>query len=98
MEPKHYVEITMAITMPLVILLIMLRTIRNKTTIGARTVQFICVGLLIPTIIILAIEKVLTGETVGTIIGALSGYVLSGVGAYDSKKPKKNSGDTVTTD
>lgn len=53
--------------------------------IGARSIQFICVILIIPCIIILSLEDILKGETVATIIGGLIGYVLSGISNYDNK-------------
>lgn len=54
--------------------------------IGARIIQFACVTLIIPCIVILGIEKVLQGETIATIIGGLIGYVLSGISNYDRNK------------
>lgn len=54
--------------------------------IGARVIQFTCVILIIPTIIILGVEDILKGETIATIVGGLIGYVLSGVGNYDNNK------------
>lgn len=54
--------------------------------IGARIIQFACVTLIIPAIIILGIEKILQGETIATLIGGLIGYVLSGISNYDKDK------------
>jgi hypothetical protein len=42
--------------------------------IGARAIQFCAVVMLIPTIILLALETVLDTAAVGTLIGALTGY------------------------
>ena len=55
---------------------------------GARSIQLCAVVMLIPTILVLALEKVLEPATVGTLIGALTGYLLSGVGDYRSGKKK----------
>ena len=46
-----------------------------------RAIQFLSVILVVPTILILALGKVLQPETVGTLIGALIGYLLSGIGS-----------------
>lgn len=54
--------------------------------IGARMIQFACVTLIIPCIVILGIEKILQGETIATIIGGLIGYILSGISNYDKNK------------
>ena len=55
-----------------------------------RVIQFLGVILVIPTIIILALEKVLSAETTGTLIGAVTGYLLSGLG---SETPWKGQGE-----
>jgi hypothetical protein len=55
-------------------------------SIGARLIQFTCVALIIPAIIILGVLKLLSGETIATIIGGLIGYVLSNVGDYGKEK------------
>ncbi len=101
MTTKECLELIMAFTMAGVLLLIFLRSFLNaKSTtttkdgntskgkvggIGARTIQFTCISLIIPCIIILALEGILKGETIATIIGGLIGYVLSGISNYDNK-------------
>ena len=57
----------------------------NVGGIGARMIQFATVALLIPFLTILGLEEVLKGETIGTIIGGLVGYILSGISKYDEK-------------
>ncbi|WP_462266731.1 hypothetical protein [Mucilaginibacter sp.] len=92
-DVKQYIELIMAATIPLALLLIMFRTVYRNKGIGARTVQFVSILSLIPAIIILAIEEILKGETVATLLGGLAGYVLSGVGGYDGgDNDKGNSG------
>jgi len=46
-----------------------------------RVIQFLGVILVIPTIVILSLEKILSAETTGTLIGAVTGYLLSGLGS-----------------
>ncbi len=60
---------------------------------GARVIQFLAVAMLIPTILLLSLEKILEPATVGTLIGALTGYLLSGVGDYRPEKKKQSSED-----
>lgn len=45
-----------------------------------RAIQFYAVGLIVPAVLILALDGLLAGEALATIIGAFIGYVLSGVG------------------
>ena len=57
----------------------------HGTAIGPRHIQFVSVCLIVPTILILGLEKVLTSETTATLIGGLAGYLLSGLGTYEPK-------------
>ena len=54
--------------------------IAGKRGIGPRTIQFAGACMLVPVILILAMEKVLEPATLGTVIGAIIGYLLSGIG------------------
>jgi len=64
-------------------------------TINPRHIQFVSVCLIVPTILILGLEKVLTSETSATLIGGLAGYLLSGLGKYEP--PRRNGGGGNTT-
>lgn len=68
-----------------------LKRARTKagTAIGPRHIQFVSVCLIVPTILILGLEKVLTSETSATLIGGLAGYLLSGIGKYEPRTPKE---------
>lgn len=50
------------------------RFIHNKA-IGVRAIQFLTIILLIPAILILALENILNTETVSALLGALIGYI-----------------------
>lgn len=50
------------------------RFIHGKA-IGVRIIQFLAILLLIPTILILALENILNTETVAALLGALIGYI-----------------------
>jgi hypothetical protein len=79
------------------VLWIVIRTYADlKYSIGARHIQFVSVCLIVPTILILGLEKVLTSETSATLIGGLAGYLLSNIGKHDPEngkggQPDKNS-------
>ena len=55
------------------------RIVKNRG-IGVRIIQFLTVTLVLPIILILALEGILKGETVATLLGAIVGYILSGIG------------------
>lgn len=62
---------------------------------GVRAIQFVAVATIIPAILILALEKVLTGETTAALFGAITGYLLSGIGDF---KPKPDTSPTREAD
>ena len=47
--------------------------------VGARLIQLIALLVIVPLVGILALEKVLSGETAGSLIGVAIGYTLSGI-------------------
>jgi hypothetical protein len=66
--------------------------IRLQFGIGERAIQLVGLCLIIPAILILSLESKIQGETLGTILGAIVGYALSGIGSPDQKKkPEKES-------
>jgi hypothetical protein len=80
---KDAVELIAAGMLPLAYVGFMWHRIAGKKSIGARAIQFMAVVTLLPVIVILALEKVLDGQTIGTLIGGLTGYLLSGISNYD---------------
>jgi hypothetical protein len=84
MDVRSWTEISAGITIPTVFFAVIFRAIWWNKGIGARVIQFTTVSMLIPVILILGLEKILEPATLGTLIGGLIGYVLSGVGDYRS--------------
>lgn len=76
------------------VLAVVLRSRNEEGTLSVnpRHIQFASVCLIVPTILILGLEKVLTSETTATLIGGLAGYLLSNLGKYEPQKkdPKKD--------
>jgi hypothetical protein len=58
----------------------------GKTGLGARIIQLSAVIMLVPAIVILGLEGIFDSATLGTLIGGLVGYVLSGVGQYQPSR------------
>jgi hypothetical protein len=52
--------------------------VKQNATIGTKTIQFLAIVFMLPLLIILGINSVLRQETIGTLLGVLAGWVLSG--------------------
>ena len=52
--------------------------IKQNATIGIKAIQFLAVVFMLPLLIILGINNVLSREAIGTLLGVIAGYVLSG--------------------
>jgi hypothetical protein len=91
--------LVLAVVGPLLIVWLRLRimcetTENGKTTkepkgIGVRMIQLIALLVLVPAIVILALECRLSGEGTGTILGAIVGYALGGITAAVPKREQK---------
>ena len=92
MKTSDIVEIIAAGLMVLGVVIIMVHRIKLGMGIGARVIQFVAVVLVVPAILILALEKVLSAETTATLFGTITGYLLSGIGDFKpgAKNPKDN--------
>ena len=66
--------------------------IRLDFGIGNRAIQFVGMCLVVPTVLILGLEDKISKENMGTILGAIIGYILSGIGSSDQKKQKDKTG------
>jgi hypothetical protein len=79
------------------VLLVVLRSRNEKGTLSVnpRHIQFASVCLIVPTILILGLEKVLTSETTATLIGGLAGYLLSNLGKYEPSKDDPTKGGST---
>ena len=85
MELRSFVEGVAILMMPLGLAAIMLHRYQTQKAIGARVIQLTVVVMLIPAIVVLGLERILEPATIGTLVGALTGYVLSGVGDYRAR-------------
>ena len=87
---KSTIEIISALMMPIGLGLVMAHRFATGRAIGARTIQFTAIILLLPILLILALERILDSQILGTLVGGLMGYLLSGIANYD--KPGGSSG------
>ena len=82
---KCWIETTALFIMVIGVILIFIDRYRTKRGIGVRVIQLSTVVLILPIILILAIEGILESQTVGTLLGAAMGYILSGIGKDEPK-------------
>ncbi len=54
--------------------------IKQQATVGVKTIQFAAIIFVVPALIVLGIMNILGRETIGTLLGVIVGYVLSGFG------------------
>ena len=85
MGAKEILEIIAGVTIIVGLVGILWERCCKNKGIGVRVIQFLTVVFLLPIILILALEGVLEGETVATLLGAIVGYVLSGIGKDEPK-------------
>lgn len=69
--------------------------IKRDSGIGSRAIQFVGVCLVIPSVVILALEDKVSKENVGTILGAVIGYVLAGIGESSDRTRRRRDKDPV---
>lgn len=86
MKITGVVEVAAAVVMVVGLVGVLFERYSSKRGIGVRVIQFLAIVLLVPTILILALEDVLSSETVATLLGAAIGYVLSGIGKDEPAK------------
>ena len=85
MQTRIWLEIGLVAVMTISVIGFFINRTQLKRGLGIRQIQFLAVALLLPMTVILALENVLMPETVGTLLGAVAGYVLSGIAKEDSE-------------
>lgn len=76
-ENSVLLQVILVATIPISIIVFFVQRIVSSKNIGIRTIQLMTVLLLIPSILLLAIAKIISSEILGTLFGAIIGYVLS---------------------
>jgi hypothetical protein len=79
---RFWIETIAALTIPIAIGAVMYQRYQGGGggAISLRTLQVLAIAVLTPLILILGLERVLEPSAVGALIGALLGYLLSGIG------------------
>jgi hypothetical protein len=90
MLQHFWLDAALVLVMVVGILGTLYHRIRMEFGIGNRAIQLVGICLVIPTVLILGLEDKISKENMGTILGAIIGYVLSGIGSPDQKKKTKS--------
>ena len=80
-EARFWVEIIAAATIPLCILSVVWQRISTQKGLGSSALRFLALGVIVPTTLVLGLEKVLEAGAVGSILGAVVGYLFSSIPA-----------------
>jgi hypothetical protein len=92
MTARDWVEVTLALTIPLSILSLMLVQWHAQgkwgKPLGVRLIQTITACTFMPAVVILAMERILEGEAVAALIGGVIGYLFSNIREPNAKKPE----------
>jgi len=99
MTIQSWIEVPLVVVMVAGPAIILYHRLRDRKAggdspkgIGARVIQLIALLLLVPVVAILGLECKLGSEGIGTTLGVIIGYTLSGVSkALPSKKDSKGS-------
>ncbi len=54
--------------------------LKQNMSMGTKTIQFLAIAFVLPLMLVLGVMNILGRETIGTVIGTVVGYVLSGIG------------------
>jgi hypothetical protein len=85
MTGTEIIEIILALTVPVGLWALMWYRAKVDMGLGVRVIQFAGVIFGVPLIVVLGLERILDGQTLAALFGALFGYLLSGIANFDSK-------------
>lgn len=94
-EMKTVIEIVSLFIMACGLIGVFVERIWKDRGIGVRVIQFLTVIFIVPAILILALEEILNTQTTATLLGAVVGYILSGIGKDEPSKSKPNKANSA---
>jgi membrane associated rhomboid family serine protease len=89
LKTSEIIELIASGIMIIGLLCLTIHRVALKKGIGARVIQYLAVILIVPGILILALEKVFAPETTAALFGAITGYLLSGIGEFKPRRSER---------
>lgn len=86
MTPREWVELIAAASIPLAIIGLFVNRWQSGKSLGVRAIQTLSVAMFMPTVVVLAMEKVLDGAAVAALIGGVVGYLFANISDYDRSR------------
>lgn len=90
MTARDWVELLAAGSIPLAILGLFFNRWHSKKSLGVRAIQTLAVAMFMPTVIILAMERIIDGAVVAALIGGVIGYLFANIADYDRRPPSSD--------
>ena len=94
---RSVVELIAAFMMPAGVGLVFWEAKSSGRGLGAWAIQYTAVVILGPLIIIMALEKVLEANIIGALLGAMFGYLLTGISNANAQPPAKSAAEARKT-
>ena len=101
MEPnamRMWVELIAILCVPITVVGVIWNRISTEKGLSVRSIQFLALGVLIPVVLILALEGILERSAVGALFGTLIGYIFANIGKYEESKYNREKSHPVTKD
>ncbi len=84
-DAKFWIEIIAALTIPFAFGMVVWHRVKNEMGMGYRSLQFLAIGVVMPIVLILALEGFLAGDAVAALIGGVIAYLFT-ANAKETKK------------
>ncbi len=85
MSARDWVELLVAGSIPLAIIGLFVNRWHSGKSLGVRAIQTLAVAMFMPTVIILAMEKIIDGAAVAALVGGVVGYLFAHIADYDRR-------------
>ena len=86
MDNLYPIEMAMGVAIAASPVAIIIRSVLLKKGMGVRAIQFLAVSTIVPGVILLALLKMLEGETVAAIFSGMIGYLLAQISKFDERE------------
>ena len=85
-EARLWIEIIAVAVIPIAVAGVIVERVSVKRGIGVRSIQFIGISTIPPSVLVLGLEGILEKSAIGALFGALVGYLFANIGQFDKRK------------